>query len=273
MSDENRNPQHQQMADESMVRTLEAQAQAIWPSEVEIVRRHPIPQGGKVLDVGCGTGEFARRLAGERDDLSVLGVDIIKPHLELARQRCAEFGDRLQFEVGDAYELGYDDDSFDLVVNRHMLQSIPRAEDVIRELCRVAKPGGRIHLLAEDYAMIHFHPVDGDSDRFWLSGPIAFGEATGTDLRNGRRVYSILKSLGATDVWVDYVTVDTLRVPREIFRRIWVAWRDGYTDAIANNTTLTRDEVVRYWEQMIACLDDEDSYAVWQVPVITATVG
>ena len=62
-----------------------------------------------------------------------------------------------------------DDDSFDLVVNRHMLQSIPRAEDVIRELCRVAKPGGRIHLLAEDYAMIHFHPVDGDSDRFWLS--------------------------------------------------------------------------------------------------------
>src|SRR5438093_2248997 len=57
------NPHSQQMADESMVRTLEAQARAIWPQESELIRRYGLPDGIRILDVGCGTGEGASRLA------------------------------------------------------------------------------------------------------------------------------------------------------------------------------------------------------------------
>jgi hypothetical protein len=53
--DENCNPQFEQMAHESMVRNLGAQAVAIWPQERELVLRKPLSAAGRVLDAGCGT--------------------------------------------------------------------------------------------------------------------------------------------------------------------------------------------------------------------------
>ncbi|MGZ6123238.1 MAG: hypothetical protein ACXWM0_19365 [Vulcanimicrobiaceae bacterium] len=57
------NPQAKQMADESMVRNLDAQARAIWPQEVPLFRRYSLPDAPQILDAGCGTGEVASRLA------------------------------------------------------------------------------------------------------------------------------------------------------------------------------------------------------------------
>src|SRR5439155_1263603 len=81
------NPQAKQMADESMVRNLDAQARAIWPQEVELIRRYRLPDDIRILDAGCGTGEAAWRLAELFPRAEVLGVDIIDSHLELARVR------------------------------------------------------------------------------------------------------------------------------------------------------------------------------------------
>jgi len=57
------NPQAKQMADESMVRNLDAQPRAIWPQEVELFRRYALPSEARILDAGCGPGEIASRLA------------------------------------------------------------------------------------------------------------------------------------------------------------------------------------------------------------------
>jgi len=57
------NPQAKQMADESMVRNLDAQARAIWPQESALIQRYALPAHPKILDAGCGTGEAALRLA------------------------------------------------------------------------------------------------------------------------------------------------------------------------------------------------------------------
>src|SRR5438876_9391850 len=86
------NPQAKQMADESMVRNLEAQARAIWPQEVELIRRYRLPDDLHVLDAGCGTGEASSRLAELFPRARVLGVDILDGHLELARSRYGRFG-------------------------------------------------------------------------------------------------------------------------------------------------------------------------------------
>ena len=92
------NPQAKQMADESMVRGLEAQATAIWPQELQFIRRYAIPAEARILDAGCGTGEGSSRLAELFPQAQVLGVDIINGHLELARSRYAGLADRLRFE-------------------------------------------------------------------------------------------------------------------------------------------------------------------------------
>ena len=92
------NPQAQQMADESMVRNLEAQARAIWPQEAPLFGRYALPDEPAILDAGCGTGEIASRIAELFPRARVLGVDILDQHLEFARRRYAELAPRLRFE-------------------------------------------------------------------------------------------------------------------------------------------------------------------------------
>src|SRR4051794_12311032 len=144
-------PQAKEMADESMVRNLAAQAEAIWPQEEPIFARNP--PSGLVLDVGCGTGEIIARLAARFPGASFTGIDLEESHLRLARDRCARFGSGVRFEKGDALALHFGAAQFDQVICRHVLQALPDASRAIAEMARVVKSGGRLHLIAEDYGM------------------------------------------------------------------------------------------------------------------------
>src|SRR4029079_19449941 len=148
------NPQGEQMADESMIRTLSAQIEAIWPQEKALINFYRLPRNAQVLDVGSGTGEFSARVAEAWPDREVLGVELLPAWVRLASEKHAALAPRLRFEAGDAYALQLPDNSFDLVANRHMVQSVPHVERILAELVRVTKPGGRVHLLAEDYTMM-----------------------------------------------------------------------------------------------------------------------
>ena len=227
------NPQAKQMADESMVRNLAAQARAIWPQELELFRRYALPARARILDAGCGTGEVASRIAELFPDASVLGVDIIDSHLEIARSRHANLALRLSFEHQNVYELKVADQTFDLTVCRHVLHSIPYADRVIVELARVTRRGGYLHLIPEDYGMLHFQRGEPDVRNFWHEVPATMGEATGIDLFAGRHTYSILAHMNFSEIKVDYIIVDTVRVPRETFAAIIEAWRDGYANPIS----------------------------------------
>src|SRR5688572_33030927 len=107
------NPQAKQMADESMVRTLAAQARAIWPQEAPLFARYPLPSAPRILDAGCGTGEGSSRLAELYPQGRVLGVDVIDTSLDLARSRHGRLAPRLAFENRSIYELGLPAGSFD----------------------------------------------------------------------------------------------------------------------------------------------------------------
>jgi ubiquinone/menaquinone biosynthesis C-methylase UbiE len=266
------NPQAKQMADESMVRTLDAQARAIWPQEIQLLRRYSLPSDARILDAGCGTGEAASRLAKAFPKAHVLGVDIVDDHLELARSRYAHFAPRLVFEHRNVFELNLPDCSFDLTVCRHLIHSIPHPERVITELIRVTRRGGYLHLIAEDYGMLHFQRGTPDPRDFWHVVPAAFGSATQSDLFIGRNIFGILATMTLQEISIDYVTVDTLRVRRETFAAILEAWRDGYAESIGKLTPVTQESAVAYFDQMIANIRDPLGYAVWMVPVVSARV-
>lgn len=251
-----------------MVRNLAAQAEAIWPQEEPVFRRHP-PRGD-VLDVGCGTGEITARLGELFPDTRLVGVDLEEPHLERARARCAGLGGRATFQVGDAQALPFADASFDLVVCRHVIQAVSDAPRALAEMRRVLRPGGRLHVIAEDYGMLWCYPTALDPDDFWQRLPPRYSAAVGCDLHIGRKTYTVLADLGMSEIRVDYLVVDTLRVPRETFARIWEAWRDGYTESIVQHTGRSREEIERRWREMIDCVRDPRGYALWQVPLWTA---
>jgi ubiquinone/menaquinone biosynthesis C-methylase UbiE len=268
----NLNPQAKQMADESMVRNLAAQARAIWPQEVPLLGRYSLPAEPSILDAGCGTGEAASRLAELFPRARVLGVDIIDQHLELARSRYAKLAPRLAFEHQSVFGLDAPDRSFDLVVCRHVIHAIPHADRVLAELARVTRQGGYLHLIAEDYGMLHFQRGRLDPREFWHVAPASFGAATQTDLFIGRNSFGILAAMKLESITVDYIVVDTVRVPRETFATILEAWRDGYAEPIGELTPISREAALAYFEQMIATIRDPLGYAVWMVPVLSARV-
>ena len=266
------NPHAKQMADESMVRTLDAQARAIWPQESQLIGRYGLPDDVRILDIGCGTGEGSSRLAEMFPRADVLGIDVLDQSLERARTRYARLAPRLRFENQSAYEIRASDRAFDLTVSRHVLHSIPQPARVLAEQVRVTRRGGRLHLIPEDYGMLHFQRGKLDPRDFWHEGPARFGEATGTDLFIGRHAFGILVDLGLVDITINYVVVDTIRVPRETFASIIEAWRDGYVEPVAEFTRFTREEAKAYFDQMIANIRDPRGYAVWMVPVVSARV-
>jgi len=266
------NPQAKEMADESMVRNLAAQADAIWPQEQRFFDRYQLGVEAQILDAGCGTGEISARLAAMFPRAAILGIDLVDDHLARAGEKCAAAGSRVRFENRSIFETGLPDRAFDLVVCRHVLQAIPHADRAVAELVRVTKHGGWIHLIPEDYLMIHFEPRQLDADDFWTAVPRRFGEALGTDLRIGRKAYGLLRRLGLSDITVDYVVVDPLRVPRETFAAIFAAWRDGYADTVSEHAHIPRERFLAHFDDMIATIEDPAFYAVWQVPVVAGRV-
>ena len=265
-----RNPQAQQMGDESMARNLAFQAQAIWPQEQVLFERYGLSGAIRILDLGCGTGEITRRLVQRYPQAQVLGIDILESNLAIARRDSVEFGERVTYEVGDAFALRQANAHFDLVVCRHMSQAVPNFGLVLDEIGRVLKPGGWLHLLSEDYAMLRMPRGKRDPDRFWIENALAFLDSIGCDGRIGRHTPPLLEQRGYTEIAMDYVIVDTLRVPRETFASILRAWRDGYVEPLAQASGRDPVEVRADFDSMIADIETPPKYTVWHVPVASA---
>ncbi len=106
------------------------------------MERLSIASGMNVLDVACGTGNTA--LPAARKGARVTGVDIAPNLLEQARQRASAEGLKVNFDEGDAEDLPYLDAQYDLVVSMFGAMFAPRPEQVVAELARVCRPGGRI---------------------------------------------------------------------------------------------------------------------------------
>jgi ubiquinone/menaquinone biosynthesis C-methylase UbiE len=103
-----------------------------------------LPPAGALdaLDVGSGTGFLSLELAarGHR----VTGVDFAPSMIALAEHKAAERGLKIRFEQGDAEQLPFARASFDLVISRHVLWTLPHPEAAIDEWLRVLRPGGRL---------------------------------------------------------------------------------------------------------------------------------
>jgi ubiquinone/menaquinone biosynthesis C-methylase UbiE len=100
----------------------------------------------RVLDVATGSGNAA--IAAARRGCTVVGVDYVPALLDRARRRRDAEGLDAQFIEGDAEDLPFPDDQFDVVSSVFGAMFAPDQEQAASELARVARPGGRIGLVA-----------------------------------------------------------------------------------------------------------------------------
>jgi SAM-dependent methyltransferase len=110
----------------------------------DLVRRLEPVSGERWLDVGTGTGEVALRAA--RAGAEVTAVDISQGLLAIAQAKPG--AGPVDWSLGDAQALGFDDASFDVVVSCFAAIFASDHSAVARELARVCRPGGRLGLTA-----------------------------------------------------------------------------------------------------------------------------
>jgi len=103
-----------------------------------------IAAGERVLDVAAGNGNAS--LAAARRGAVVTAADYVPALLERTRARAAAEGLLVATRDADAEALPFDDGSFDVVLSTFGVMFAPRQEQVVAELLRVCRPGGRIGL-------------------------------------------------------------------------------------------------------------------------------
>lgn len=98
-----------------------------------------------VLDVGCGTGVITLLLAEMGH--TVTGIDFSEGMLGKAKERANSLNLIVNFKIGDAENLPFEDEFFDVVINRHLLWTLPDPERAIFEWGRVLKPKGKVMII------------------------------------------------------------------------------------------------------------------------------
>jgi ubiquinone/menaquinone biosynthesis C-methylase UbiE len=101
------------------------------------------------LDVGTGTGFLALLLAELGHDCKA--IDLAPGMVEQARELARQRGLAVRFEVGDAESLAEAEGSYDLVISRNVLWTLPDPQRALRDWRRVLKPGGKLLLVDGDW--------------------------------------------------------------------------------------------------------------------------
>ena len=109
-----------------------------------------LPNRGRMLDVGSGTGSLAHAIAERKVHARVVGIDPSQEYVAYAVTKNS-FPDRVSFEVGDAQQLHFPDASFEGALSLLVFNFIPDPKKALSELRRVTKPGGRISAAVWDY--------------------------------------------------------------------------------------------------------------------------
>ena len=109
---------------------------------------------GKLLEVGCGMGTDSIQLA--REGFDVHGVDLTENAIDLAQKRFSLYEQKGSFQVGDAENLPFDDDTFDIVYSFGVLHHTPDTQKSIDEVYRVLKPGGLAVIMLYNTASFNY---------------------------------------------------------------------------------------------------------------------
>ena len=115
--------------------------------QTALSRMAAVRPGELVLDVATGTGDLAIRFARETGPAGrVTGVDISQEMLRRGEEKVRRqgLGDRITLLEGNALELPFPDDSFDLATCGFGLRNMPDVGRALREMRRVTRPGGRV---------------------------------------------------------------------------------------------------------------------------------
>ncbi len=155
--------------------------------------------GFRLLDVGCGTGNYARDVAPLVGGTGrVVGVDLSETMIGVARHRAEGLGLPIEFRVGDALALPFPDAAFDGCRVERVLQYLDDPGCALAEMARVAKPGGRVVASEVDWDTI-VCDLPGLDRGVWRRGILSVSDGAGNGWM-GRELRRHFLEVGLDDV-------------------------------------------------------------------------
>jgi len=216
----------------------------------------PVGAGDQVLDVGCGLGHEAQRLArlaGPRG--RVVGIDANAAMIAEARRRAAGLDLPVTFEAGDAHEVALPDGTFDLCRTERVLRYVTRPEAVVGEMMRLARAGGSV--IAFDF----------DSDSTVVDAPdpaLARRIAEVLDAAVphpwiGRQLFGLFRRAGLAGV---RVVPHALCLPGAAGFAAYQQLNKGTIDRATRTGQVSSAEVAAWWAALQVAAEAETFFAV-----------
>jgi len=162
--------------------------------------------GARAIDLGCGP-QGVLDLLSERvgNTGHVIGIDRSRESVALARRFVADRAlKHVEVLQGDATATGLPEASFDLVHARLVLVNVPYVDAVVREMVRLARPGGVVASHEADYLSHFCDPPLRAWDRLFEIFK-RYSSANGVDLFVGRRTHRLFREAGLVDIEVNPV--------------------------------------------------------------------
>ena len=254
--------------DEAFIPLLRNQTRLLWPREKPVLVEHGLREGMRVADVCCGCGDVALLIARELKPGIVVGIDHSMPAIDHANRLQREFKvGNAEFRLGDATALMVEDEVFDFVLCRLSLQIFSRPEQILRELHRILRPGGRLYLTGEDYDLIVGCPNEAEIRSVYDKAG-KYGRRIGMDLYNGRRLYGALVGMKMKNIKVDTIDADNLGTNRPIFSEVISSWRHFSADTIGKSLSISdgeRKELLDGYDAHLSTIRHPHGYTKWSV--------
>ena len=146
----------------------------------------------QVLEVGSGLGILAAEVARQVPHGSVVGLEYSGDQLAKAKSLA---NPNLSFRQGDAHQLPFEVNSFDVVYCRYVLEHVAKPDAVLAEMHRVLKPGGRALAQENNILILELYPVCPAFDHIWRQFAVLQGRLGG-DALIGKKLFPLFKQAG-----------------------------------------------------------------------------
>ena len=231
------------------------------PQARRLLENVPLRPGDQVLDVACGTGVVAR-LAADRVAPSgrVVGIDLNDAMLAVARAHAPDTGALIEWRQGDADALPFSEAAFDAVLCQQGLQFMPDKLGAVREMRRVAVPGGIVALNVSG-APSRYNIALAEALTKHVDATVATRSLAPFSLANPAVLRGILIDAGLRAIDIRTVVLTRRVEPTQE----WLLQDSGampYSAAIAGLDAVVRAAMIREIAAKLKDLWDVESFAV-----------
>jgi 2-polyprenyl-3-methyl-5-hydroxy-6-metoxy-1,4-benzoquinol methylase len=217
-----------------------------------------ISPGMTLLDVGCGPGTLTADLAAQVAPGRVLAVDTSTEVVEEARAHAEDRGvDNLDVVAGDFRDLDIRHGGFDVVHAHQVLQHLREPVGALRDMARLARPGGLVAVRDSDYGAMVWAPASEGIDR-WREVYTAVTERNGADADAGRHLLGWAQAAGLREI-VYGTSTWTFATPDD---RSW--WAELWADRIVSSALA--DQALEYGVASVDELADiAEAWRAWAI--------